>query len=165
MTDAKNLRNSSTRAWNTRAKNGQAILQLTLDAIDHAMGESGDWTPLAHHISKGIASGADREVANVKLVIRKVAEGATVAKDEKQPTGLRVNLKKAVKNNWATSVVHDLIERNVSISGTAIREALMTDDEKNENKQDFDAQNWAKRQVKANPDQLEAMIAALQALR
>jgi len=30
---------------------------------------------------------------------------------------------------------------------------------------EFDAQAWAQRQVKANPDKLEAMIAALQAQR
>jgi len=164
MSNAKQLRNASTRAWSTRTKNGAAILQLTMDAIDHAFGEAGDWTVLAHHIRKGIDSGATREVANIKLVVRKVAEGATIATDEKQPTGLRMSFKNAVKNNWATSVVQELIDRNVSISGTAIRAALEPEKEEKA-KSDFDVKKWAERQKKAHPDQLEAMIAALQALR
>lgn len=163
MTTAKQLRNASTRAWTARSNNGAAILKLTLDAIDHAFGESKDWTVLAHHIKKGMDAGATREVANIKLVVRKVAEGATLTTDEKQPTGLRLNFKNAVKNNWATDVVHELIDRKVSISGTAIRSALEPEEEKA--KSDFDVKKWAERQKKAHPDQLEAMIAALQALR
>ena len=165
MSNAKTIKNASTRAWSARANNGATVLQVTLDAIDHAFGDSGDWTVLAHHLRKGIDAGAKREVDNIKLVIRSVVPDIKIVADDKQPTGIRIKMKGAVKNNHATSIVHDLIERKVSISGTAIKNALMPEEEKEKKEKTFDAKAWAQRQVKNNPDQLEAMIAALQALR
>ena len=85
MSNAKTIKNASTRAWSARANNGATVLQVTLDAVDHAFGESGDWTVLAHHLRKGIDAGAKREVDNIKLVIRSVVPDIKIVADEKQP--------------------------------------------------------------------------------
>ena len=61
----------------------------------------------------------------------------------------------------AVAVVMDMVQRKVSLSGTAIKAALVGKQEKPE----FDVTAWADRIVKAHPDQIDAMIAALQAKR
>ena len=122
---SKEIRKSSTHAWSNRAKSSAKLMQITVDATIHAMGDSGDWTVLAHHINKGLDNGApSKEMANIKLIAMSIADGMTMKKDEAQPTGIKISMKKAVRNDDAISKVDALIERKVSIGGTAIGEAL-----------------------------------------
>lgn len=124
MFTSKELRGKSNAVWNGRMKSSANIMTLTLNMVDHAMGESGDWTPLAHHLAKAKELGADRELANVKLIVRSLAPGVKMIKDEKQPSGIRMSFKDATKSNQARDIVMDLIARKVSITGTAIGTAL-----------------------------------------
>ena len=122
---SKEIRKSSTNAWSNRAKSSAKLMQITVDATLHAMGDSGDWTVLAHHIKKGLDNGApSKEVANIKLIAMSIADGMTMKKDEAQPTGIKISMKKAVLSDDAIITVGALIERKVSIGGTAIGEAL-----------------------------------------
>ena len=122
---SKEIRKSSTSAWSNRAKSSAKLMQITVDATLHAMGDSGDWTVLAHHIKKGLDNGApSKEMANIKLIAMSIADGMTMKKDEAQPTGIKISMKKAVRNDDAINKVDALIERKVSIGGTAIGEAL-----------------------------------------
>jgi len=127
MFTSKELRAKSNAIWTGRMKSSSNIMTLTLNMVDHAMGESGDWTPLAHHLAKAKSVGADRELANVKLIVRSLAPGVKIAKDEKQPSGIRLSFKEATKSNQARDIVMDLIARKVSITGTAIGTALGQD--------------------------------------
>ena len=124
---SKGIRKSSTNAWSNRAKSSAKLIQITVDATLHAMGDSGDWTVLAHHISKGIANSAPaKEMANIKLIATSVAVGMTIKKDDKQPTGIRIGMKDAETDASIDVIakIDDLIERKVSIGGTAIGDAL-----------------------------------------
>ena len=137
---SKEIRKSSTSAWSNRAKSSAKLMQITVDATLHAMGDSGDWTVLAHHIKKGLDNGAPpKEMANIKLIAMSIADGMTMKKDEAQPTGIKISMKKAVRNDDAISKVDALIERKVSIGGTAIGEALnpKSDDDDDEAELDY----------------------------
>lgn len=165
MSNAKAIRKASASAWGARKNNGAKLMQITVDACQHAMGESGDWTVLANHIARGLSEGAAPEVRNIKLIVNAVIPGVTMAKDEKQPTGLRISVKKAKLSNSGMDKVADLIERKVSLSGTAIRESLAPKSE-GDDKKDFDVNAWANREVKKHTRaEIDAMIAALQARR
>lgn len=159
---AKTIKKNSTTAWTNRAKNSASLMRITLDAIDHMLGEDKDWTVLAHHISKGIDSEAPpKELANIKLIVSKVATGIKMVKDDKQPSGIRINAKDVVFDIAAKDKVLALIEKNVSIGGTAISSALdpkAEDDGEAELDYIKAANNLLKRGF--NPD---ALIAAIQA--
>ena len=165
MSNATTIRKASGAAWAARKNNGAKLMQITVEACQHAVGGDGDWTVLANHIARGLSEGASAEVRNIKLIVNAVLPGITMAKDEKQPTGLRINVKKAKLSNSGMDKVVDLIERKVSLSGTAIREALAPKSDKDDAK-DFDANAWANREVKKHTRaEIDAMIAALQARR
>lgn len=160
---AKTIKKNSTTAWTNRAKNSASLMRITLDAIDHMLSADKDWTVLAHHISKGIDSKApSKELANIKLIVSKVATGIKMVKDDKQPSGIRINAKDVVFDIAAKDKVLALIEKNVSIGGTAIASALdpKSDDDDGEAELDYikAANNLLKRGF--NPD---ALIAAIQA--
>ena len=164
MSNAKEIRKASGLAWTARKNNGAKLMQITVDACQHAMGDSGDWTVLANHIARGLSDGASAEVRNIKLIVNAVLPGITMSKDAKQPTGLRISVKNAKLSNSGMDKVADLIERKVSLSGTAIREALAP--KSDEDKKDFDVNEWANREVKKHTRaEIDAMIAALQARR
>ena len=111
---SKEIRKSSTSAWSNRAKSSAKLMQITVDATLHAMGDSGDWTVLAHHIKKGLDNGApSKEMANIKLIAMSIADGMTMKKDEAQPTGIKISMKKAVLNDDAISKVDALVARRL----------------------------------------------------
>lgn len=164
MSNAKAIRKASASAWTGRKNNGAKLMQITVDACHHAIGDSGDWTVLANHIARGISEGAAAEVRNIKLIVNAVLPGITMKADKKQPTGLRINTKGARLSNSGVDAVAGLIERKVSLSGTAIREALAPKSQKSD--KEFDANAWANREVKKHTRaEIDAMIAALQARR
>ena len=164
MSTSKKIRKASAKAWTGRKENGAVLMQVTLDACRHAVGESGDWTVLANHIARGMADGAAAEVRNIKLIINAVLPGIVMRSDKKQPSGLFISVKDVEISNSGADAVVSLIERNVSLSGTAIREALKPESDKEEKQ--FDANEWANRTVKKHSRaEIDAMIAALQARR
>lgn len=164
MSVAKQIRAASSAAWTGRKNNGAKLMQITVDACRHAMGDSGDWTVLANHIQRGVAEGANAEVRNIKLIVNAVIPGVVMKADKSQPSGMRINTKGASLSNSGVDKVVNLMERKVSLSGTAIREELATDKEKKTG--EFDpaktATNFVKKHTRAEVD---AMIAALQARR
>jgi hypothetical protein len=165
MSNAKTIRKASGAAWGARKNNGAKLMQITVDACQHAMGDSGDWTVLANHIARGVSEGAAAEVRNIKLIVNAVLPGITMKADKKQPTGMRISVKDAKLSNSGVDAVASLIERKVSLSGTAIREVLAPKSDKDDAK-DFDANAWANREVKKHTRaEIDAMIAALQARR
>lgn len=164
MSKDKAIRKASAAAWTGRKNNGAKLMQITVDACHHAVGKDGDWTVLANHIARGISEGANAEVRNIKLIVNAVLPGVKMMADKKQPTGLRIIMKEAKLSNSGADAVAGLIERKVSLSGTAIREALAPKSDKTD--AEFDAKAFAQRQVKARSrSEIDAMIAALQAVR
>jgi len=161
--DAKSMRKQSRAWWTGRKNNGANLITGVIDRIRVAKGPDGDWTLLAHHLACGIADGDQKAVSNLRIVCEAVLPGISIAVDKKQPTGLRIKLGEGEISNSGVSKVMDLVNKKVSLSGTAIKAALVEAKDKEE--KTFDAAAWADRVAKAHPKEIDAMIAALQAKR
>lgn len=123
---------------------------------------TGDTTSLV----KALQASVERDDAYAKQVIgfitSQVWPGRKLSKDGKNNFVMKTKGIKPVQS--ALDVTLDLAKRDVSLrSGSTIRKAFQPDDAKAE--KTFDVKDWAKRQAKAHPDAIDAMIAALQAQR
>jgi len=129
------IKQQSTVAWNARAKNSAQVINTLVDACQHAW-STGDWTLIAHNIQRAKASGAaPKEVSNAMSIVRAVLPGITSAIDEKQPTGIRMSLKKVEGiSNSGVDIARVLADKKVSIAGTAIANAFKPEEEKGSDK-------------------------------
>lgn len=59
----------------------------------------------------------------------------------------------------------DCVERQLDMTGATFRKSIVAPKSDSDTSKDFDAKAWAERAYKAHQSDLEAMIAALQALR
>ena len=159
--DAKKMKSQSRAWWTARKNNGANIIEGTIDRIRVAKGADGDWTLLANHLANGIADGDSKAVGNLRVICEAVVPTIKIDVDKKQPTGLRITMGDADINEDAVAKVMDLVQRKVSLGGSAIKTALVAAQDKTP----FDVAAWADRVAKSHPDQIEAMIAALQAKR
>ena len=125
--------------------------------IDHVIAKR-DTTPLVKIINAAI-NRKDKEVANViRFTFGKIFEGSKIK--TKANKVLSIQIKDSTLSNSAVKTLSE-VAGQVSLRGSNWRKAFTPETEPKA----FDVALWAARQATARPDQLEAMIAALQAQR
>lgn len=138
--------------------NGKQALADAVTMIKSVV-DSRDTTVLARAMQRAKdEKGDDKAVAALKLMIVSVWPGAKAGATKKGDMSIRI---KGVKADPAiVETLDTLVADGVSLRGTILSKTLKKADDTA-----FDVAKWAARQHKAHPDQLDAMIAALQALR
>ena len=136
--------------------NGIAMGEQLKAAIDHVIKER-DTTVIVKLINAAQKKGDKQAESAVKFTFGKIYDGAEI---ETKKGNLSIRIKNATLSNSAVDTLNSLAGK-VSMRGTNWNKAFKGETDKPE----FDVQAWAEKQVKARPEQLEAMIAALQAQR
>lgn len=125
--------------------------------IDHVIAKR-DTTPVVKILNAAINRN-DKEVASVtRVTFGKIFEGAKIK--SKNGKVLSIQIKDSTLSNSAVKTLSE-VAGNVSMRGANWKKAFAPETEPKA----FDVALWAARQATARPDQLEAMIAALQAQR
>tara|TARA_Y100000015_G_scaffold9420_1_gene8935 strand:+ start:79 stop:564 length:486 start_codon:yes stop_codon:yes gene_type:complete len=125
--------------------------------IDHVIAKR-DTTPVVKILNAAI-NRKDKEVANViRFTFGKIFEGSKIK--TKANKVLSIQIKDSTLSNSAVKTLSE-VSGQVSLRGSNWRKAFTPETEPKA----FDVALWAARQATARPDQLEAMIAALQAQR
>ena len=149
-----NLVTTFNRSLGNGAKMGEAFK----DAIDHVIAER-DTTVIVKLINACKAKNDAMAERAVRTTFATIFDGAKIAKNK---NGISIKIKDATLSNAAVATLAQLVADGVSMRGSNWAKAFAP--EKQETA--FDPQKWAERMVKSNgADQLEAMIAALQAQR
>ena len=132
-----------------------------LAAINHVIA-SDDTTVILRMAQRCKARGDAGAYSAVLNTFSKIYVGTKINKKGGKVVGLRI--KDATLSNSAVEALHTLVNGKISMRGTNWKAAFKTEAEQEAAK--FDAQKWAVAQVKKNgSDNLDVMIAALQALR
>ena len=125
--------------------------------IDHVIAKR-DTTPVVKILNAAINRN-DKEVANViRFTFGKIFEGSKIK--TKANKVLSIQIKDSTLSNSAVKTLSE-VSGQVSLRGSNWRKAFTPETEPKA----FDPAAWAARMATARPDQLEAMIAALQAQR
>ena len=125
--------------------------------IDHVI-KTGDTTPLVKIINAA-SNRSDKDIASViRVTLGKIYTGAKIK--SKNGKVLSIKIKDATLSNSAVKILSE-VSGQVSMRGSNWKKAFTPDTEPKA----FDPAAWAARMATARPDQLEAMIAALQAQR
>ena len=125
--------------------------------IDHVI-KTGDTTPLVKIINAA-SNRSDKDIASViRVTLGKIYTGAKIK--SKNGKVLSIKIKDATLSNSAVKILSE-VSGQVSMRGANWKKAFTPDTEPKA----FDPAAWAARMATARPDQLEAMIAALQAQR
>ena len=125
--------------------------------IDHVIAKR-DTTPLVKIINAAI-NRSDKDIASaIRVTLGKIYIGAKIK--TKANKVVSIQIKDAKLSNSAVKALSD-VAGQVSMRGSNWKKAFTPDTEPKA----FDVALWAARQAKSRPDQLEAMIAALQAQR
>ena len=125
--------------------------------IDHVIAKR-DTTPLVKIINAAI-NRSDKDIASsIRFTFGKIFDGAKIK--SKNGKVLSVQIKNAKLSNSAVKALSE-VSGQVSMRGSNWKKAFSTGTEPKA----FDVALWAARQATARPDQLEAMITALQAQR
>ena len=152
---------SRVKSINTRSKTmGKEYLLLFCECVErmHGVGDetNKDWTPMAYLIGMS----QDKDSRMLRKIAGKVLSNWTVAKDDKQESGLRFGRKDGASYDTdLLQTIRVLADQGNVLHSKKIAELL--DGEKAP--KEFDVQAWAERAAKQHPDQILAMIAALQA--
>lgn len=150
------MTNTIINTFNRNLGNGIIMGKAFAEAIDHVVAER-DTTVIVKLINAANKKGDTQAERAVRTTFASIFIGAKIAKTKE---GISIKIKDATVSNEAMSILHDLagvVSMRFSNWSNAFKGELAP--------KEFDAQAWAQRQVKANPDKLEAMIAALQAQR
>lgn len=139
-----------------RVKSGAKGLELIKVAVDHAY-LHGDTTPLAWLIAK--TDPADSKA--IRRIAGKVMGGAVLARDVRQPSGIRITLKENAAPTDKMAVLRVLVEEGVSFTSPRVKVELF-DEEKEPTVFDMKkaAKSLAKRVKEANVS-IEDMLSAL----
>ena len=125
--------------------------------IDHVIAKR-DTTPLVKIINAAI-NRSDKDIASaIRVTLGKIYIGAKIK--TKANKVVSIQIKDATLSNSAVKALSE-VAGSVSMRGANWKKAFSTDTEPKA----FDVALWAARQATSRPDQLEAMIAALQAQR
>ena len=125
--------------------------------IDHVIAKR-DTTPLVKIINAAI-NRSDKDIASaIRVTLGKIYIGAKIK--TKANKVVSIQIKDAKLSNSAVKALSD-VAGQVSMRGSNWKKAFTPDTEPKA----FDVALWAARQATTRPDQLEAMIAALQAQR
>tara|TARA_R100000773_G_scaffold40498_2_gene36494 strand:- start:4540 stop:5031 length:492 start_codon:yes stop_codon:yes gene_type:complete len=125
--------------------------------VDHVI-KTGDTTPLVKAINASINRGDTALTSQLRVTTGKIWIGAKIK--TKANKVISIKIKNAKLSNSAVKALSD-VAGQVSMRGSNWKKAFTPDTEPKA----FDVALWAVRQATARPDQLEAMIAALQAQR
>lgn len=125
--------------------------------IDHVI-ETGDTTPIVKAVNASINRGDTALTSQLRVTTGKIWIGAKIK--TKANKVVSIQIKNAKLSNSAVKALSD-VAGSVSMRGANWKKAFSTDTEPKA----FDPAAWAARMATARPDQLEAMIAALQAQR
>lgn len=125
--------------------------------IDHVI-KTGDTTPLVKIINAA-GNRSDKDIASViRVTLGKIYTGAKIK--SKNGKVLSIKIKDATLSNSAVKALSE-VSGSVSMRGSNWKKAFTPDTEPKA----FDPAAWAARMATSRPDQLEAMISALQAQR
>ena len=125
--------------------------------IDHVIAKR-DTTPVVKILNAAINRN-DKEVANViRFTFGKIFEGSKIK--TKANKVLSIQIKDSTLSNSAVKTLSE-VSGTVSLRGSNWRKAFTPETEPKA----FDPAAWAARMATSRPDQLEAMISALQAQR
>jgi len=125
--------------------------------IDHVIAKR-DTTPLVKIINAA-TNRSDKDIASaIRVTLGKIYVGAKIK--TKANKVVSIQIKDAKLSNSAVKALSD-VAGSVSMRGSNWKKAFTPDTEPKA----FDVALWAARQATSRPDQLEAMIAALQAQR
>ena len=102
------------------AKSGAKGLVLLQSCINHMLGESGDWTPLAWLLSG--SEGADS--TRLRAITNQVVGGVSIKADKKQPTGLRITLGDNAGLTEKSDVLGSLVNGQTSFRSNKVKEEL-----------------------------------------
>ena len=125
--------------------------------IDHVI-KTGDTTPLVKAINASINRGDTALTSVLRVTTGQIYNGAKIK--SKNGKVVSIKIKDATLSNSAIKTLSE-VSGSVSMRGANWKKAFSTDTEPKA----FDVALWAARQATSRPDQLEAMIAALQAQR
>lgn len=132
-----------------------------LAGINHVVA-SDDTTVVLRFAQRCKARGDTGAYSAVLNTFSKIYVGTEINMKGGKIVGLRI--KNATLSNSAVEALHTLVNGKISMRGKNWKAAFKTEAEQEAAK--FDAQKWAVAQVKKNgSDNLDVMIAALQALR
>ena len=125
--------------------------------IDHVI-KTGDTTPLVKIINAA-SNRSDKDIASaIRVTLGKIYNGAKIK--SKNGKVISIKIKDATLSNSAVKTLSE-VSGQVSMRGANWKKAFTPDTEPKA----FDPAAWAARIATSRPDQLEAMIAALQAQR
>ena len=125
--------------------------------VDHVI-KTGDTTPIVKAMNASINRGDTALTSQLRVTTGKIWIGAKIK--SKNGKVISIKIKDAKLSNSAVKALSE-VSGTVSMRGTNWKKAFASDTEPKA----FDVALWAARQATARPDQLEAMIAALQAQR
>lgn len=125
--------------------------------VDHVI-KTGDTTPLVKAVNASINRGDTALTSQLRVTTGKIWIGAKIK--SKNGKVLSIKIKDATLSNSAVKTLSE-VSGQVSMRGANWKKAFAPDTEPKA----FDVALWAARQATARPDQLEAMISALQAQR
>ena len=144
--------------FNRSLGNGAAMGVAFQGAIDHVIAER-DTTVIVKLINACKAKNDAMAERAVRTTFAAIFDGAKIAKNK---NGISIKIKDATLSNAAVDTLAKLVADGTSMRGSNWSKAFAPEKAEKE----LDVQAWAQRMVKTNgADQLEAMIAALQAQR
>ena len=145
--------------FSTNIGNAVTLGKHFLTIVNHVV-EKRDTTSIVK-IHNAAINRNDKDIASaIRFTFGKIYIGAKIKTDPKTKKALSIQIKNAKLSNSAVKALSD-VAGSVSMRGSNWKKAFSTDTEPKA----FDPAAWAARMATARPDQLEAMIAALQAQR
>ncbi|WP_375264052.1 hypothetical protein [Palleronia sp.] len=129
--------NARVNAWiKSNTASGVNGLILVRDVINHAMGESGDWTPIAK-LMKHTNAPTERVIRGI---VTQVLPGIKITKDPKGEFGIRLNLKEVARSNFMSDKLESLIADKAPLLGKAVAEVFLPKKPKADKPKATDAQ-------------------------
>lgn len=131
-----------------------------LGTLVEAVVASRDTTIITRVLQRADKAGDAHAVGSIKVVVRNVWPGAKLGKGKTDGT-YTLKIAGVEADDDGLGRLKTAITEGLSIRGKKFRETIEPKGEEDA----FDVAKWAERTAKAHPDKLDAMIAALQALR
>lgn len=153
------IRNVENNFVNSLGNGKKAVEHLA--SLMGAVVSSRDTTIITRIMRRAHTKDDTGAISAIRLTVGQVFPGANLKLDKK--TGeYTLKIKGVSADDDAMKRLNEAVERGLSLRHATFR-SLIKADVKEE--KPFDPKAWAERTTKAHPDQIEAMIAALQALR
>ena len=159
MSSNKQFIQDTVDAFASAVGNGAAMTRAFCAGVQYAR-ETGDTSILTRSAQRAVKRGDKRAAQILCNAVEVVFQGAKVKKKNDVVVGIQI--KNAELNSEKLKTLHAFSLDGVSMRGKKFMDEFKLDKAP---AAPFDPAKWAEKAHKANPDQLEAMIAALQARR